>query len=305
MAKSVLSAPHFQTETAAFAYVEAILWPTGATCPHCGETARIGRLNGKATRPGLHKCYACKQQFTVRIGTIFEDSHLPLHLWLQVIHLFCASKKGIATRQIQRMLNCSMKTAWFLGHRIREAMTPIANGPLGGSGKTVEADETELARSRKTKRPAGFRRKSHNPVVLSLVERGGNIRSVTLDHNGVTKHLRGMVHKDSRLVTDKAQHYKFAPVASHESVDHHKFEWARGDVHVNTLEGFFSVLKRGLVGVYQHVNKKHLDRYLAEFDFRQNTRERLGINDTQRAAIALKGVVGKRLTYETTDRAKA
>ncbi len=304
MAKSVLCAPQFQAETAAFEYVEAALWPNGPVCPHCGETARLGRLNGKATRPGLHKCYACKQQFTVRIGTIFEDSHLPLHLWLQVIHLFCASKKGIATRLFQRMLNCSMKTAWFLGHRIREAMTPLADvGPLGGSGKTVEADETELARSRKTKRPADFRRKSHTPVVLSLVERGGNIRSVTLDHRGVTKHLRSMVHKDSRLVTDSAQHYKFPPVASHESVDHSKFEWARGDVHTNTLEGFFSVLKRGMVGTYQRVDKKHLDRYLAEFDFRQNTRERLGINDSQRAQIALKGVVGKRLTYETTDRA--
>jgi transposase-like protein len=301
MANSVLNAPHFQTETAAFAYVEAALWPNGPVCPHCKETARLGRLNGKATRPGLYKCYACKQQFTIRIGTIFEDSHLPLHLWLQVIHLMCASKKGIATRQIQRMLNCSMKTAWFLGHRIREAMTPLADaGPLGGSGKTVEADETELARSRKTRRPVGFRRKSHNSRVLSLVERGGNIRSVSLDHNGVTKHLRSMVHKDSRLVTDKAQHYAFPHVASHESVDHSKFEWTRGDVHTNTLEGFFSVLKRGLVGVYQHVDKRHLDRYLAEFDFRQNTRERLGINDSQRAQIALKGVVGKRLTYETT-----
>ncbi len=143
MANSVLNAPHFQSETAAFAYVEAALWPNGPACPHCGETARIGRLNGKATRPGLHKCYACKGQFTVRVGTIFEDSHLPLHLWLQVIHLMCASKKGIATRQIQRMLNCSMKTAWFMGHRIREAMKD-GLGPLGGEGKIVEADTTYI-----------------------------------------------------------------------------------------------------------------------------------------------------------------
>ena len=210
MAKSVLSAPHFHSEEAAFAYVEAALWPNGPVCPHCGETARIGRLNGKTTRLGLHKCYACKQPFTVRKGTIFEESHLPLHLWLQVIHLFCCSKKGLATRQIQRMLRCSMKTAWFLGHRIREVMAPAADaGPLGGAGKTVEADETEMARSRKTKRPAGFRRRTHNVRVLSLVERGGNVRSVTLDHHGVGKHLRRMVHEDSRLVTDMAQHYKF------------------------------------------------------------------------------------------------
>jgi transposase-like protein len=301
MAKSALSAPQFQTEEAAFAYVEAALWPTGPVCAHCGGADRIGRLSGKTTRPGLYKCYPCQKPFTVRMGTIFEDSHLGLHLWLQVIHLMCASKKGIATRQIQRMLNCSMKTAWFLGHRIREAMTPDSSvGPLGGSGKTVEADETELAKSRKTKRPADFRRRTHNPKVLSLVERGGNIRSVTLDHRGVGKHLRAIVNADSRLVTDKAQHYKFRGFAQHESVDHHKFEWARGDVHTNTLEGFFSVLKRGLVGVYQHVDKHHLDRYLAEFDFRQNTRVRLGINDTQRADLALQGVKGKRLTYGPT-----
>jgi transposase-like protein len=154
MANSVLSAPHFQTEEAAFAYVEAALWPNGPVCPHCSETARIGRLSGKTTRMGLVKCYSCQKPFTVRMGTLFEDSHLPLHLWLQVINLMCASKKGIATRQIQRMLNCSMKTAWFLGHRIREAMTPDGSlGPLGGSGKTVEADEIVKGK-RMTYRPA-------------------------------------------------------------------------------------------------------------------------------------------------------
>lgn len=303
MAKSVLSEPHFQSEAAAFAYVEARLWPNGPTCPHCGNAdgAKIGRLNGKTTRPGLHKCYACKKPFTVRMATIFKSSHLPLHLWLQIIHLMCASKKGISTRQIQRMLSCSMKTAWFLGHRIRLAMAPNADvGPLGGDGKTVEADETEMGRSRKTRRPAGFRRGTHNTKVLSLVERGGNIRSVTLDHHGVGKHLRTMVAADSRLVTDMAQHYKFRGFKQHETVDHSKFEWVRGDVHTNTLEGFFSVFKRGIVGIYQHVDKKHFERYLAEFDFRQNTRVRLGTNDVQRAEIALQGVKGKRLTYETT-----
>ncbi len=300
MAKSALSAPQFHCEEAAFEYVEARLWPNGPVCPHCGATGeKIGRLSGKTSRAGLRKCYACRKPFTVRIGTIFEDSHLPLRMWLQAIHLLCASKKGHSTRQLQRTLGCGLKTAWHLGHRIREAMTPLPGvGPLGGSGKTVEADETELAKSRKTKRPAGHRR-SDNPRVLALVERGGNIRSVTLDHNGVTKHLRRMIHKDSRLVTDKAQHYAFPPVASHESVDHSKFEWTRGDVHTNTLEGFFSVLKRGLVGTYQHVDKRHLDRYLAEFDFRQNNRAKLGINDVERADIALAGFKGKRLTFAT------
>jgi transposase-like protein len=299
MAKSVLNSDRFHNEEAAFAYVEAELWPNGPACPHCGnaEAKRIGRLQGKTTRAGLHKCYGCRKPFTVRIGTIFEDSHLPLRLWLQAIHLMCASKKGLSTRQLQRMLGCGMKTAWHLGMRIRAAMAPAANaGPLGGSGKTVEADETELSKSRKTKKPAGHRR-GDNPVVLSLIERGGNIRSVTLDHHGVSKHLRQMVHKDSRLVTDKAPHYKLPPVAVHESVDHSKFEWTRGDVHTNTLEGFFSVIKRGLVGVYQHVDTKHLDKYLSEFDFRQNTRSRLGVNDVQREAIALQGAKGKRLYY--------
>jgi transposase-like protein len=302
MAKPVLNAPQFLNEPAAFAYVEARLWPNGPVCPHCGETARIGRLNGKTTRPGLHKCYACKKPFTVRMGTLFEDSHLALHLWLQVIHLFCCSKKGIATRQIQRMLNCSMKTAWFLGHRIRLAMDPGVASPIGGEGKTVEADETEMARSRKTRRPEGFRRSTHNPKVLSLVERGGNIRSVTLDHKGVGRHLRTLVDQKSRLVTDMGQNFKFRGFAKHETVDHHKFEWARGDVHTNTLEGFFSVLKRGIVGIYQHVDTKHFDRYLAEFDFRQNTRVKLGYSDTDRAEIALQGVKGKHLTYETTQK---
>jgi transposase-like protein len=299
MAKSVLSDLRFHNEEAAFAYVEAELWPNGPVCPHCenADTSKIGRLQGKTTRVGLRKCYACRKPFTVRIGTIFEDSHLPLRLWLQAIHLLCSSKKGISTRQLQRILGCGMKTAWHLGHRIRHAMAPGNPVQLGGFGKVVEADETELARSRKTKRPAGFRRKTHNPIVMSLVERGGDIRSQFLDHSSVIGLVRKHVHPDSTLVTDQAPYYKFAPVADHQAVDHSKFEWVRGVASTNTLEGFFSVLKRGLVGIYQHVDKKHLDRYLAEFDFRQNTRAKLGINDVQRAALAVQGMAGKRLMY--------
>jgi transposase-like protein len=307
MAKSVLSDLRFHNEQAAFDYVEKQLWPHGPTCPHCQATGeKIGKLSGKTTRAGLYKCYACRKPFTVRIGTIFEDSHLPLRLWLQAIHLMCASKKGISTRQLQRTLGCGMKTAWHLGHRIRFAMTPgPAAGPLGGAGKTVEADETAITYSRKTKKPAGQHRRKPKAIVLSLVERGGNVRSVTLDHRGVGRHLRQNIDKQSRLVTDKASYYIHPPVAAHETVDHSKFEWARDDVHVNTLEGFFSIVKRGLIGVYQHVDKKHLDRYLAEFDFRQNTRARLGIDDVERAAIAVRSAKGKRLTYETTDSATA
>lgn len=304
---SVLSAPHFHNEEAAFAYVEARLWPTGPVCPHCGATGdKIGRLQGKTTRPGLRKCYGCRKPFTVRIGTVFESSHCPLRLWLQAIHLLCSSKKGISTRQLQRTLGVGMKTAWFLGHRIREAMAPDkgSSGPLGGAGKTVEADETFLTQSVRTRRKADAPART-NRQVLSLVERDGAIRSMYLDHRNVRSMIYRHVHEDSRLVTDGAQHYKFPPVAKHESVDHSKREYVRGDVHTNTLEGFFSIFKRGLIGVYQHVDNKHLDRYLAEFDFRQNTRAKLGINDVERADRALIGVKGKRLTYRTANSEEA
>jgi transposase-like protein len=228
MANAVLSDPRFHNEEAAFEYVEAQLWPNGPTCPHCGnaDAAKIGRLNGKTTRPGLRKCYECRKPFTVRIGSIFEDSHLSLRLWLQAIHLLCASKKGISTRQLQRMLGCGMKTAWHLGHRIRFAMTPAPDaGPLGGPGKIVEADETAITNSRKTKRPPGRKRPHTN--VLSLVERGGHVRSMVLDHRNVRSHIWRKVHPGSRLVTDKAQYYSHLLI-SHESVDHSKYEWVLG-----------------------------------------------------------------------------
>ena len=291
MAKSVLSDLPFHNEEAAFEYVETQLWPNGPVCPHCDGTDHIGKLEGVRSKPskkhpegveqpGLYKCYSCRKQFTVRIGTIFEDSHLPLRLWLQAIHMLCASKKGMSTRQLQRMLGCGMKTAWHLGHRIREMMNPDKSGPVGGPGKTVEADDMEMGRSVKTrKRPEG--RKS-NVKVLSLVERGGPIRSMVIDHRGIGGLFYSQFDRRSRLVTDSAPVFKFTGAASHGAVDHSKYEWKRGDVHTNTLEGFFSIFKRGIVGVYQHIDAKHFDRYLAEFDFRQNTRAKLGINDAQR-----------------------
>jgi hypothetical protein len=270
MAKPVLSDPRFSSEEAAFDYVEGQLWPEGPVCPHCGSTGeKIGRLAGVRSKPskknpegvvqvGLRKCYACRgPAFTVRKGSVFEDSHLPLRMWLQAIHLLCASKKGISTRQLQRMLGCGMKTAWHLGHRIREMMAPSADaGPLGGAGKTIEADDTEIARSKKTRKPEGFKRRTHNVKVLTLVERDGALRSVTVDHRGAGIMLRNLARRESRLVTDKAQTFKFLGFASHESVDHSKFEWARGDVHTNNLEGFFSIFKRGIVGVYQHIDTR-------------------------------------------------
>lgn len=296
MAKSVLSEPHFHNEAAAFAYVESHLWPHGPVCAHCGNTGdRIGRLAGKTTRAGLYKCYACRKPFTVRIGTIFEDSHLALHLWLQAIHLLCASKKGISTRQLQRILGCGMKTAWHLTHRIRMAMAPGSFDQLGGEGVTVEADETAITNSHKTKRQPG--RKKPKMHVLALVERDGRMRSMTIRKRMVGGLVRTHVDQRSRLVTDQAQHYKKIGLYDHHAVDHSKYEYVRGDVHTNTLEGFFSVFKRGLVGTYQHMSERHFDRYLAEFDFRYNTRAKLGVSDSERTAHAVRGMVGKRLTY--------
>jgi transposase-like protein len=309
MANSILNAPHFQTEEAAFAYVEAALWADGRVCPHCGVVGESGAMKGKTTRVGLYKCYACRKPFTVRMGTIFESSHLPLHLWLQVIHLFCASKKGISTRQIQRMLSCSMKTAWFLGHRIREVFAPGADaGPLGGRGKVVEADETYIGTADGKRGKKAWGGSGHKMKVMSLVERGGKIRSQRiLEATKMTARdvLKANVHPESILHTDGSSIYRgLGATKKHEFVDHQISYVGLGQngrkVHTNTLEGFFSVFKRGMVGVYQHCGEQHLDRYLAEFDFRANTREKLGVNDVSRAAIALKATKGKRLTYRTT-----
>jgi transposase-like protein len=297
---SNLNAPHFKDEPAAYDYVESWLWPSGPVCPHCGncDQTRIRKLAGKSTRPGLRKCNECRKQFTVKVGTIFEDSHAPMTHWLQAIYLMCSSKKGISTRQLQRMLGGSMKTAWFMGHRIRLAMAPAADaGPVGGDGKTVEADETYLNRSPKTRKNGPLHARS-GEMVFSLVERGGAIRSMFLDEKSVRDAMVKHLHDDSRLVTDGSTVYK-GQVLKHESVDHSKYEWARGDVHTNTLENFFSIFKRGPIGVYQHMDNKHLDRYLAEFDFRRNTRAKLGINDAQRTGMAVAGARGKRLMYKT------
>ncbi|WP_298223162.1 IS1595 family transposase [Acidocella sp.] len=311
MSKSVLSAPHFHDEEAAYAYVEARLWPHGPICYHCKGNERIGKMVGKSTRVGLYKCYACRKPFTVKMGTIFESSHVDLHLWLQAIHLIAASKKGISSNQLHRVLGVTLKTAWFMSHRIREAMNPGSVGPMGGSGQIVEADETEITPSRKTW-AANRAKRSQNMRFLALIERGGSVRSKVIDERGMSQvrlAVRQHLAPGSILHTDSAQVYKFImPLGQHEAVNHSK-QFARdsnnGRVHTNTAEGYFSLFKRGLVGTYQHIDERHLQRYLAEFDFRMNNRAKMGYDDAMRAEKALLGVVGKRLTYRTTDRHEA
>jgi transposase-like protein len=297
---SAISEPHFHNEEAAFAYVEGKLWPNGPICHHCGETARIGKLQGKTTRAGLYKCYACRKPFTVRMGTVFESSHVPLRIWLQAIYLMCSSKKGISTRQLQRTFGGSMKTAWFLTHRIREAMKTIGIEPMGGAGQPVEADETYIGtKEGRKKAKAGY---GHKRAVLSLVERGGMVRSFHVPSATVANIapiVLANISRESRLLTDESRLYWTlgAKFAAHDAIEHGKKEYVRGDIHTNTVEGYFSVFKRGMTGIYQHCSERHLHRYVAEFDFRYNNRIKLGCDDIQRADRALVGAVGKRLTY--------
>jgi transposase-like protein len=309
VAKSAFDDPRFNDEAAAFAYVESKLWPDGPVCPHCGnaDSKRLRKMQGNATRLGLYNCNECKGQFTVRQGTIFESSHLPLRLWLQVIHLMCASKKGVSTRQVQRMLSCSMKTAWFLTHRIREAMRDGSLAPMGGAGATVEIDETFIGRK------DGFEVKHgpfHKNAVLTLVERGGAARSFhveTVRKHDVLPIVRANIARESKVVTDEASQYAKLgnEFAKHGAVDHSRKEYGYTDregdkINTNTVEGFYIVFKRGMIGVYQQCSEQHLHRYLAEFDFRYSNRIKLGVDDTARAERALQGVKGKRLTCETT-----
>jgi transposase-like protein len=295
---SILTESHFHNEAAAVAHLEAIVWPTGPICPHCGGVDRITPVAGG--RIGLKRCGDCKKQFTVKVGTVFEDSKVPLHKWFQAAHLLASSKKGISSHQLHRTLGVTYKTAWFMSHRLREAMRDTPKGQLGGPGKIVEADETFFVNKKGFPRKTGY---GHKMAIMSLVERGGSIRSVVMDNVTrvqVEKVIRRNVHHESRLMTDTAGYYRDRNrfgIAEHEKVNHDAGEYAYGDVHVNTLEGVFSIFKRGMKGVYQHCSEKHLHRYVAEFDFRYNNRSRLGVEDEQRTANALRGIVGKRLTY--------
>lgn len=302
MTASILTEPQFSDETAAFAFVEARLWPKGPVCHHCQSGARVGKMNGKTTRIGLYKCYACRKPFTVRMGTVFEASHIEMHKWLQAIYLMCSSKKGISTNQLHRTLRISLKSAWFLSHRIREAMTSLHMEPMGGAGAIVEVDETFIGKKEGVEVRRGF---AHKHAVMTLVERGGSARSFHVDSTrsaDLLPIIKANVHPGSHIMTDEARQYRQLDkhFTEHDFVRHSAGEYGRGIVHINTAEGFYSIFKRGMKGIYQHCSERHLHRYVTEFDFRYSNRVRLGVNDTERADKALLGVVGKRLTYRTT-----
>ena len=320
---SVLSKPYFHDEAEAFRFVESIVWSNGPVCPHCGGVDRIYVLEGVMTKPtkknpegvvrhGLKKCGDCRQQFTVRKGTIFEETHLPMTKWLQAIFLMCSSKKGVSAHQLHRTLEVTYKTAWFLAHRIREAMRSGDLNPFGMGGATVEIDETFIGNDPDAEPPKPGKSRGVRQMmkVVSLVEREtGRARSVVIDHysaGDVAYVVNQNLHREAHLLTDESKFYTRVGrrFASHNTVNHSAGEYVnRQDVtiHTNTIEGYFSIFKRGMKGVYQHASKKHLHRYLAEFDFRYSMRSALGVNDQQRANEALKGVVGKRLTYRSTD----
>jgi len=294
---SALSALYFHDEAAAFAELEATLWPHGPVCPRCGSMDRITTVKGG--RMGLRRCGPCKRQFTVTVGTVFESSHVALNLWLQAVYLMCSSKKGISSHQLMRTLDVTYKTAWFMTHRIREAMASGTLPPMGGEGAVVEIDETYIGRKPNMPKHRGT---AHKHAVLTLVERGGSARSFHVDGTKAADLLpiiKKNIHPASQVMTDEAGQYGSLSkhFAGHDFTQHGAGEYVRGVAHTNTVEGFYSVFKRGMKGVYQHCSEKHLHRYVAEFDFRYSNRVRLGVDDAQRTDRALRGIVGKRLTY--------
>ena len=305
--------PEFIDAVKAREWLESELWADGRPCPHCGVVDRSTRIGGTTARPGLYMCNPCRKQFTVTVGTLYERSKIPLNKWLAATHLMMASKKGISALQIGRMLGLSKKTAWFLCHRIRESLRETEPALLGGEGMTVEADETYVGGKEKNKHRSK-RNADHiggvgKEMVFSLVERQGRVRSHHLANISATN-LRPLLEEQladasaTKFMTDGEGQYRIiGPMfKSHEVVNHGIGEYVRGDAHTNTIEGYFSILKRGIIGTYHHVSGEHLKRYLAEFDFRYNNRQALGVSDRERMVKAIPGIVGKRLTYRRTDR---
>lgn len=303
-----LTDPIFTDEEAARAHFEALRWPDGRACPHCGTIGNSTLLQGKSTRPGLYKCKDCRKPFTATMGTVYERSHIPLHKWLLATHLMCSSKKGMSAHQLYRMLGFgSYRTAWFMAHRIREAMRTPGGEPMGGGGGVVEVDETFIGRDILNPPEHGkkFRINNMNKV-LSLVDRTtGEARSFVVSDlrmSTLSPIIEANIAREAFLMTDEAQRYTGIGwnFSGHATVNHGNGEYVSKDdrrIHTNTIEGFYSIFKRGMRGVYQHCAGRHLHRYVAEFDFRYSNRIALGVDDTARAAKAVAGTVGKRLTY--------
>ncbi len=304
---SVLSAPYFHDEAAAFEKLESIVWPEGPNCPHCGAVDCIYKIKPnpeKKVRMGLHKCGECRKQFTVKVGTVFESSHVPLHKWFQAVYLMASSKKGISSHQLHRTLEVTYKTAWFMAHRIREAMRDGVLAPMGGAGEIVEVDETFIGhdtdiKPRHSKKGRGY---AHKHKILTLVQRGGRARSMVVNDLKATTIipiLHEQIDRETHIMTDEAGHYRILDqiFEGHDFVRHGQGKYGRGNISTNTIEGYFSIFKRGMKGTYQHCTKRHLHRYLAEFDFRYNNREANGFSDPERFVNVLAGVAGKRLLY--------
>jgi transposase-like protein len=317
MAEYLFNEPRYQDPEAARDYLESVRWPRGPVCPHCGAVDRISKLQGKSHRPGVYDCGHCRDQFTVTVGTVFERSKISLDKWLLAASLMAASKKGISSKQIERMLGVTYKTAWFMTHRLREAMKD-GGTLLGGRGKVVEADETYVGGKEKnkhrSKRTKGANGGVGKQMIFSLVERGGKVHSIHLpsvNANNLRPILQSKIADaaKTRLMTDGEGQYRLvAPMfASHDVVNHGDGEYVRGDAYTNTIEGFFSIFKRGIIGTFHHVSPQHLQRYATEFDFRYNHREtkikvdgkwvKTGFSDAERTNALLKGISGKRLTY--------
>lgn len=299
--------PIYSNEVAAREHLEEIRWANGVYCPHCGGFDDVRKLGGASVEKGLWHCKPCRKKFTVTVGTVFERSHIPLSKWLGAFALMCSSKKGISAHQGHRMLDVTYKTAWFMWHRIREAMRTggLSNvPPMGGKGKVVEADETFIGRKAGHAKAKGGH--GHKMAVLSLVERGGEVRSFHIDKVGtdeIGRIVAKNVRRESTLMTDEGRHYKTIgkDFADRQAVEHTMGEYVRGDAHTNTLEGYYSIFKKGMRGIYQHCDQRHLHRYLAEFDFRYSNRIAVGVDDDARTRKALRGISGKRLTYVQTD----
>lgn len=296
---SVLSQPYFHDEAAAYEMLESILWADGVVCPKCGTVGEAYELKGKRSRIGLRRCKACRKDFTVTVGTVFESSHIKLPLWFQAAYLMMSSKKGVSAHQLHRTLGITYKSAWFMAHRLREAMRVLMPSPMGGQNKVVEVDETYVGGKSKN-------RKGHVPpkeAVVSLVERAGHVRSFHVANvNGKTLRpvIQAHVDRATYMMTDESPVYPsvMKGMSGHGTVNHSAEEYVRGAFwHTNTVENYFSIFKRGIVGVYHHVSPAHLHRYAAEFDFRYNHRAGLGVDDEARTVHALRGIVGKRLTY--------